>query len=294
MVPFLNVSLFLDSRGVNLHRLAQDRKRFGELIKHLEEKKISERDPGQRVLEIGKFFLGAPYRGGLLETKRAEHLVINLREFDCLTFVETVVALAGCMNLQQESFETFKKWLRRIRYREGRLQGYPSRLHYFCDWIYDNNRKGILRDVTAEIGGRPWRKPLTFMTTHPDLYAPLRSAGNLRRMKAIERKISRRALFFIPKKDLGRLEHRIREGDLIAITTNTDGLDAQHVGFAARVKNHIHLLNASSAEGKIVLSKQTLRRYLMQGKTRSGIMVARVLAGGKSPGSEDNMERRTD
>jgi hypothetical protein len=279
---------------VILDRLARDRKRFGELIKHLEEKKVSERDPGQRVLEIGKFFLGAPYRGGLLETEGAEHLVINLREFDCVTFVETVIALAGCVNLRQNSLEAFRRRLRRIRYREGRLQGYPSRLHYFCDWIYDNNRKGILRDVTAEIGGRPWKKALSFMTTHPGLYPPLRSAANLRSMKAIERKISRRSLSFIPKKALRRLEHRIREGDLIAVTTNAKGLDVQHVGFAARVKNRIHLLNASSAEGKVVLSEQTLHRYLMQGKTRSGIMVARVLARGKSPGSEDNMERRTD
>ena len=245
------------------------------------------------MLKISKLFLGAPYRGGLLETKGAEHLVINLREFDCVTFVETVVALAGCMSLQQKCFEAFRRRLRRIRYREGRLQGYPSRLHYFCDWIYDNQSKGILRDVTAQIGGKPWRKALSFMTTHPDLYPPLRSAANLRTMEAIERKISRRSLFFIPKKVLRRLENRIREGDLIAVTTNTEGLDVQHVGFAARVKNRIHFLNASSTEGKVVLSGQTLYRYLMQGKTRSGIMVARILAEGQLPGSEDNIHGRT-
>jgi hypothetical protein len=244
------------------------------------------------VVKIGKLFLGAPHRGGLLETKGAEHLVINLREFDCVTFVETVVSLAGCVNLQQKSFEAFGRRLRRIRYREGRLQGYPSRLHYFCDWIYDNQRKGIVRDVTAQIGGRPWRKALAFMTTHPDLYPPLRSAANLRRMKAIEKKISRRSLFFIPKKVLRRLENRIHDGDLIAITTNADGLDVQHVGFAARVQNRIHLLDASSAEGKVVLSGQTLHRYLMQGKTRSGIMVARV-AEDQLLGSEDNMHGGT-
>jgi hypothetical protein len=99
-------------------------------------------------------------------------------------------------------------------------------------------------------------------------------------MKAIESKISRRSMFFIPKNVLRRLEHRIREGDLIVVTTNREGLDVQHVGFAARVNNRIHLLNASSAEGEVVLSGQTLYRYLMQGKTRSGIMVARVLTGG--------------
>ena len=271
----MDIFLFVGRQGVILHQLARDRKRFGELIKYFGRRRISGRSSGELALKIGKLFLGTPYRGGLLETK-AEHLVINLQEFDCVTFVETVVALAGCVNHQQKSYEVFKKRLRRIRYREGRLQGYPSRLHYFSDWIYDNQRKEILKDVTAEIGGRPWRKTLAFMTTHPDLYPPLRRRANLRGMRAIERRISRRSVFFIPKKVLKRLEHRIREGDLIAITTNTGGLDVQHVGFAARVNNRIHLLNASSTEGKVVLSRQTLHRYLIQGKTRSGIMVARV------------------
>ena len=73
-----------------------------------------------------------------------------------------------------------------------------------------------------------------------------------------------------------RFEDRIEDGDIIAVTSNVEGLDVQHVGLAARVKNRIHLLHASSSEGKVVLSKKTLYRYLMQSRTRSGIMVARI------------------
>jgi len=267
-----------------LNHRKQDRSIFEEVIRLSDQREVSEATPGQVVLKIGKFFLGAPYRVGLLETKGTEHLVVNLRGFDCVTFVENAVALAQCVRFRQNSFEPFRRLLQKIRYREGRLQGYPSRLHYFCDWIYDNQKKGIVRDVTAEIGGSPWRKTLAFMTTHPELYPPFRNTANLRRMKAIERTISRRSLFFIPKKALRRLEHRIREGDLVAITTNAEGLDVQHVGIAARLKNHIHLLNASSAEGKVVLSRQTLYRYLMERKARSGIMVVRILAPPGPPG----------
>jgi cell wall-associated NlpC family hydrolase len=267
-------------QGANVKRLASDRKRFRKLIRDLAERKISERRFGERVLEIGKSFLGAPYRAGLLETKRTEHLVINLRAFDCVTFVETVVALARSVKLRQDSFGTFKRSLRKIRYREGRLQGYPSRLHYFSEWIYDNQKKRVVRDITAELGGRSRRKPLAFMTTHPDLYPRLRSKPVLRKMKTIERRISRRSHFFIPKKAVRRLEDRIREGDLIAVTTDLEGLDVLHVGFAARVRNRIHLLNASSAGGKVVLSTETLSRYLLQRRTRSGIMVARMEAVG--------------
>ena len=288
-------------------RHRQDRRVFEELIRFLDKKKTSAGFPGQLMLEIGKFFLGTPYVAGALETKRAEHLVVNLREHDCVTFVENVVALAWYMESHRQrrnssprlvwgdipakgscayrvagiksrkkSFGAFQRLLRKIRYRQGRLQGYSSRLHYFSDWIHDNQKKGIVRDVTEELGGRPLRKAMTFMTTNPDLYPPLKNVANLRRMKSVERMISRRSLFSIPKKAVRGLEDRIRDGDLIAITTNIEGLDVQHVGFAARVKNRVHLLHASSIEGKVVLSKKTLCRYLMQSRTRSGIMVARV------------------
>jgi hypothetical protein len=217
-----------------------------------------------------------PYVNGTLETKRAEHLVVNLREYDCVTFVENVVAFACLVKSQEKSFKAFRRLIQKIRYRQGRLRGYSSRLHYFSDWIHDNQRKHILTDITAEIGGRPFRKAITFMTTHPDLYPALKNAAALRRMKLIERTISKRSLLFIPKKALRRLEDRIHDGDLIAVTTNAEGLDVQHVGLAIKVKNRIHLLHASSAVGKVVLSQKTLYGYLMQSKVRSGIMVARV------------------
>jgi hypothetical protein len=157
------------------------------------------------------------------------------------------------------------------------MQGYSSRLHYFSDWIYDNQRKGIVRNVTADIGGRPFRKTINFMTTHPDLYPLMKNEANLRRMKSVERTISRRSLYYIPKRIVRVLQDRIVDGDIIAITTNTEGLDVQHVGFAVRVKNRIYLLHASSAERKVVFSQQTLYRYLMQSRTRSGIMVVRLV-----------------
>jgi hypothetical protein len=290
-----------------LNRGRQDRRIFEELVRFLDEKKTSARFPGQLMLEIGKFFLGAPYSAGTLETEGAEHLVVNLREHDCVTFIENVVALArqmechkqvrnssfrkvwgdipakgpgvypvGGIKSREKSFQAFQRLIRKIRYRQGRLRGYSSRLHYFSDWIHDNQKKGIVRDITEEIGGRRLRKAVTFMTTNPDLYPPLKNGANLRRMKSVEKMISRRCLFFIPKKAVRRFEDRVHDGDLIAITTTAEGLDVQHVGLAVRMKNRVHLLHASSMEGKVVLSQKTLYGYLMQSRTRSGIMVARV------------------
>jgi len=223
-----------------LKHQGQNRKIFKKLIRFFDKQKISAISPDQLILEIGKFFLGAPYAASTLETKKPEHLIVNLREYDCVTFVENVVALARLLKSQQKSFKAFRSFLEKIRYRQGRLHSYPSRLHYFSDWIHDNHKKGVVRDVTVEIGGRSFRKAMTFMTTHPELYPPLNNTTDLRRMKSVERSISKRSLSFIPKKTLRRLEERIRDGDLIAITTNTEGLDVQHVGLAVGVKNRIH------------------------------------------------------
>ncbi len=259
-----------------MHRQGEDRKIFEELIEFLNKKKTREESPGHRIIVIGRFFLGAPYVAGTLETKRGEYLNVNLKEFDCATFVENVVALTRHRESRKKLFQDFRRLLRKIRYRQGRLQGYSSRLHYFSDWIRDNQKKGIIRDITAEVGGRPLTKAITFMTSNADLYPPLKEKVNLRGMRSVERAMSRRSIHFIPKRSLRRLEDRIRDGDLIAITTNTEGLDVQHVGFAARVKDRVHLLHASAKEGKVILSRQTLCRYLTQSSLSSGIMVARI------------------
>jgi hypothetical protein len=255
----------------------KDERIFRELIRFLDKKRTLTTSPGQLVIETGKFFFGKPYGIGTLETNGAERLVINLREFDCFTFVENVVTLVWCLKSQQKSFEAFRRRLKKIRYRHGRIQGYSSRLHYFSDWVYDNQKKAIVRDVTAKIGGKPYRKTINYMTTHPDLFPLLKNEANLRKMKSVERAISRRSPYYIPKKVLKTLEDRIVDGDIIAITTNTGRLDVQHVGFATRVKNRTHLLHASSKDGKVTLSRQTLNRYLMQSKARSGILVGRLV-----------------
>jgi hypothetical protein len=261
-----------------VNRQRQDERVFEERVRLLDEKKKPAPPAGQLALDVGKCFLGAPYRSGTLESKGAEHLVVNLREVDCFTFVENVTALVCLLTSPQNSFGAFRRVLRKIRYRQGRVQGYPSRLHYFSDWIHDNQKKAVVTDVTRDLGGKPLKKVINFMTTHPELYPSLRNAAHLRKMISVEQAISQRSLFFIPKKAARGLEARIHSGDLIAITTTTEGLDVQHVGLAVRVKNRVHLLHASSVEGKVVLSRNTLNRYLMESNTRSGIMVVRVSA----------------
>lgn len=73
----------------------------------------------------------------------------------------------------QPSFERFLEELREIRYRDGRFDGYASRLHYFSEWIRDNQEKGVVQDITRELGGVPAAEPVNLMSSNRDAYDAL-------------------------------------------------------------------------------------------------------------------------
>src|SRR5690606_26000414 len=103
---------------------------------------------GDRTVAIARWFVGERYTPCTLETGDAERLVVDLDDFDCVTYVETMLAMARVLGRGTPSYDAFRDELRRIRYRGGEIAGYASRLHYFSDWIADNERLGIVRDLT--------------------------------------------------------------------------------------------------------------------------------------------------
>jgi len=231
--------------------------------------------PGHLIAEIGLFFLGSPYRAGTLEQKGPERLVVNFAAFDCTTFVETVLALALCARAGRMSGLEFRKNLKRIRYRQGHMEGYASRLHYFTDWLRDNEAKKILTDVSRLLAGAPRRKKINFMTAHRDGYGGLKNAAAFGRMRLLEKSLSRRAFYVINPGEATRQQTLILEGDLIAFTASEEGLDVAHVGFAVKKGRHLHLLHASCREGAVVISDKTLGAFLKANKKFNGILVAR-------------------
>ena len=88
------------------------------------------------TLNIAKSFLNRPYKAKTLEGNQTEKLVVNLREFDCSTFVETCIAMGLTYRKDDISFEKFKKYLQRLRYyKNGKIKGYESRINYFSDFV---------------------------------------------------------------------------------------------------------------------------------------------------------------
>jgi hypothetical protein len=248
--------------------------KFDNLKRRLEGKDLSF---GDLVIEIGRCFLHAPYKVRTLETGGKEKLVVNFTQFDCFTFLETVLALAKCTSKGKISQREFRKELQFIRYRRGIIAGYSSRLHYFTDWLRDNEQKKIVGDISKRLGGEPRRKKVNYMTTHRTSYPALKSKNEFNKMLIVEKNISRRNFYAIGKDKVDQQKGKIKNGDIVAFVTDEEGLDVAHVGFAYWQGRNLHLLHTSSREGGVVISKKTLVAYLKQNKKFTSIIVTRPL-----------------
>ncbi|MDP2304009.1 MAG: DUF1460 domain-containing protein [Ignavibacteria bacterium] len=243
------------------------------------DKKLENLKIGDLVAEVGKTFLNTDYVAHTLETKGDEELVINLTGLDCTTFLETAVTFARSIKKQKFTFEDYKNELTYIRYRDGIIDGYPSRLHYFSDWIFSNTKKGIVKDVTKEIGGKAIKFNVGFMSKNPDSYQMLKSNPvYIPVISSQEKEINKREYFYIPKSGVNNFESKIQNGDLIAISTNLKGLDISHVGIAVKMSDgEIHFMHAPIVGSKVQITETTLHEYLSKIKKHTGIIVLRPL-----------------
>ncbi len=225
---------------------------------------------------------GLPYVGHTLEVNAEERLVVNLRQLDCTTYVETVLALTRCMQQRKRSFKQYCDNLRNIRYAEGRV-AYTTRQHYFTYWMEQNRDKGLISfvDSPTTFFSATQTVQASYMTTHVQSYKMLAAHPQwLPDIREMEQSISGRKYVYIPKSKLGdnnALRKVVKDGDIIAIITSKKGLDTTHIGIAVWHRDGLHLLNASSLRKKVVEEPKTFYQY-MQGQPSSiGIRVARVV-----------------
>jgi len=275
-VPFLVV--FLLGYTLNAQQIIcslQDKQAF-------EDKMVTiggllDNDYGKTIVAVGKTFLGTPYVAKTLEIGEKESLVINFQGLDCTTFVENVLAFSALLKNGETDFNAFTETLENIRYKDGKLDGYASRLHYFSEWIANNETKGLLKDVTSEIGGSEITKDINFMSTHRALYRFLNDNENFEKITQSERYLNEQPICILPQDQIEANEHLILSGDIIALTTSIKGLDITHTGIASREKDgRIYLLHASSS-GQVEVSEFPLAEYVKRIKSNTGIMVGRPL-----------------
>jgi len=249
---------------------------YEKLIKYANENQLENRRVAEIELEIAKQLYGTPYVGQTLETDSIESLVVNLRELDCTTFVENVLAISLCIKNKTTRFNDYCDMLVKFRYRDGQIDEYPSRLHYTTDWLMNNQEKGILKIVSNDFGMADFNAKVNFMSTHPKEYKQLENPAFVEAMKKHEERISGYKLKFIPKNKIDEVATDIKGGDMIAISTNIKGLDFSHVVLAAWYEGKLHFIHASFTDKKVELSSKPLVEYLAGIKHNDGIVVARL------------------
>ena len=169
-----------------------------------------------------------------------------------------------------------------MRYRGGRIEDYTSRIHYFTEWIVENQKAGIVKEIQAP--NPPFSAVQTvkvdYMSRHPQSYKALKAHPEyVAAIRKMEQGLTGLKFRFIPKAQIGdskAMREAVHDGDIIAITCNKPGLDIAHLGFAVWHKDGLHLLNASQIHKKVIDEPMTLGEYLKKHPSHTGIRIVRI------------------
>ena len=223
--------------------------------------------------------LGITYVGGLLDEPDTEQLVVTLAGSDCVIYVEMSLAMAMTTLQARTTYDAFRENLKFIRYRDGEIDGYPSRLHYFSDWLLTNQEKGLLTILFQE-DTLPAIEPPDFMTRRRENYRHLADDDAMfDKIRAMEEhhadRLSDRRLAYIPQDRIPEFEDRFRTGDILAFVTTIEGLDITHTGLVKMDGDRAGFYHASMT-GSVIVDPATIHEYTMSRRNVNGIVIARL------------------
>ena len=278
--PYLGAA---ENHGLPFETVFKGRERFDELVRQGAQWRAL--PIGERTAAVGRALVGTRYKSYTLEIDdRIEAPSVNFYGLDCWTFFEVALGFARLLEEPPENW-TPAGLLRHIeidRYRGGVCTGsYISRLHYLEDWLHDNDRRGLVSDLTRSLGGIRGAHAAREMTIGWRNYRYMRNSSEVRAAIArMEQRIGSEPLYYIPKSKVAGIESKLQSGDIIGICSQDGGqIGTSHVGLALRTADGtLRFMHASSPRnyGKVVVDDR-LSRYLYKYRTHAGILVARPL-----------------
>jgi hypothetical protein len=240
---------------------------------------------GRRAVRVGELAVGSPYEAFALEAyikaggnpEGLEPLALSLSRFDCVTLVESCLGVARVATaIANPTWDRFAREIERMRYRGGKREGYASRLHYFSEWISDGEKRGLVRDLGAELGGINDPRPLRFMTEHRASYPALADEKVFVAIGKMEKSLDSHPRYMIPAEKIPGVVDRIESGDVLAFTTSVPGIDVSHAAFAYRTPDGIlRVLHAPLSGGAVEITHTTLPEYVSAIRKATGILIAR-------------------
>ncbi|MGI8890386.1 MAG: N-acetylmuramoyl-L-alanine amidase-like domain-containing protein [Chthoniobacterales bacterium] len=283
---FLAYSTLVQAETLPFSTVFKGREKFDRLVQEARSNNWKSLRIGERTATVARAMVGTPYKSYTLEIdNRVEAASANFYGMDCWTFFEIALGFARMLDEPQIRWnpETFLHYIELDRYRGGQCTGeYLSRLHYLEDWLADNERRGLVSDLTRHLGGERVNHAAHEMTFGWRHYRYLKSNPSLLEpLGRMEAKVTARPLYQIPKGQVARIESDLKSGDIIGIVSrDRPGLySTSHVGLAYRTEDGVlHFMHASSPHnyGKVVIDSR-LSSYLARYRSDSGILVARPL-----------------
>jgi len=210
-------------------------------------------DSQERLDRLSAALLGTPYLASPLRgsPNEPERLVSRLDGFDCVSFAETVWALA------RSALPTdFEPELRALRYQDGQLR-WLARNHYMSLWLARNQAAGRAERLLPErwVERGPPRQ-LSALGGYPSLPWQPR---------------------YLPVERFDELERQGRAGDLLCFVSLRPDLDCFHVGLL--VPGRPLSLRHASRSAKEVL-EEDLAGFVKRNEV-PGLLAARMLVRGR-------------
>ena len=266
------------AQGVAQGNISQESvQKYGELSKVL--KATQQKSVPELMIIVAKQMLGTEYVAGTLE-KVPEQLVVSLTQTDCILFVESCLAMA--LNAKKGIFhpDSLCATIQSLRYRNGKVDGYASRIHYTSEWIRQGEARGIFREITDVLSGDNLSgQRFSYMSEHSDAYRQLKgNPAEVARIAQMEASLNQHTDYFvIPKEAVSKMEHLLKDGDILGFNSTVKGLDIAHVALVYHKENgQVGFIHASQADGKVVIDEKSIADYVNSRKSNNGIRIVRV------------------
>ncbi len=210
------------------------------------------------------------------EADGPELLKVDLAGFDCVSILDSSLAVARCAWLQEPTEACFVRELVATRYRNGVMGKFPSRLHYFEDWLDNNRARYRLDEEIGLLGGVLLRRRFFYMSEHRHQFPPMADPLSRDAIAATEARLSKQTYKVIVRSSIREQQSHLRNGDLVGVITREPGRLISHAGLAVHDKQgRVRLLHASSHHRRVIVTATSIANYILRRPERWGITVAR-------------------
>lgn len=215
-------------------------------------------------LLIGEYFMGAPYLAYRLSKSNPEKLYFSFNDFDCVTYLENVLALY----YSDGSNIKFKENLINIRYID--FVSYETRNHYLTSGLEKLVKLKFLTPINNELNSHYIQKNINFLSTHVNNKYIAKS-----KLVKIEKSISQKYIYYFDSIHQPEIDSLIKNGDVIAFLSSRNDLDFKHVGFVYIKNNKKYILHASQEKKIVCISELTIDKYLLKNHNIKGFQIYR-------------------